>query len=86
MREKEKATARQVQQSPETVTCCSGEVWGFYGYFNSELGGFFSLAVDSWAFSGELVCLPLYCGRGNKLGSILLVSPMADLSDLISLL
>jgi hypothetical protein len=27
----------------------------FNGHFNSELGGLFSLAMDSWTFSGELV-------------------------------
>jgi hypothetical protein len=35
---------------------------GVYGCFNSGLGGFFSLAVDSWAFSGELVWFAPYGG------------------------
>jgi hypothetical protein len=42
------------------------------------------LAVDSQAFSGELFCLPLIGGRGNNLESILLISPVADLSDPVS--
>jgi hypothetical protein len=29
IREKGKATAREVQHSPKTVTPCSGEGWGF---------------------------------------------------------
>jgi hypothetical protein len=45
----------------------SGEGWGFYGRFNSGLGGFFSLAIDSWAFLDELVYLPLIGGRGTIL-------------------
>jgi hypothetical protein len=44
---------------------CSGEGWGFYGRFNSGLGVFVSLAVDSWAFSSELVCLSLI-GEGKQ--------------------
>jgi hypothetical protein len=60
IREKEKATAREVQHSPKSVTRCSGEGWGFYGRFNSRLGGFFSLTVDSPAFSGKLVWFAPY--------------------------
>jgi hypothetical protein len=40
--------------------------------------------VDSQAFLGELVCFASYWGRGNNHESILLISPVADLSDLIS--
>jgi hypothetical protein len=36
--------------------------------------------MDSWAFLDELVCLPLM-GQGNNLESILLISPVANLSD-----
>jgi hypothetical protein len=42
------------------------------------------LAMDLWAFLDELVCLPLVRGRGNNLESILLISPVADLSDPVS--
>jgi hypothetical protein len=45
---------------------------------------FFSLAKDLLAFLGELVCFAPYWGRGNNLESILLISPMAALSDLVS--
>jgi hypothetical protein len=41
------------------------------------------LAVDLWAFLGELVCFAPYWGRGN-LESILLINPATDLSDLVS--
>jgi hypothetical protein len=37
------------------VACCTGDGWSFYGHSNSGLSGFFSLAMDSRAFSGELV-------------------------------
>jgi hypothetical protein len=40
--------------------------------------------MDSKAFSGELVWFAPYWGRGNDLESILLISPVADLSDLLS--
>jgi hypothetical protein len=40
--------------------------------------------MDSQAFLGELVCFASYWGRGNNHESILLISPVADLSDLIS--
>jgi hypothetical protein len=52
---------------------------GFYGRSNSGLGGFFSLAMDSWAFSGGLVWFAPLLGEGNNLESILLISPVADL-------
>jgi hypothetical protein len=55
IREKGKATAKVLQRSQKLVAGCSGEGWGFYGRFNSGLGGFFSLAMDLQAFSGELV-------------------------------
>jgi hypothetical protein len=45
-----------------TVAHCSGEGWGFYGRFKSGFGGFFSLAMELWAFLDELVCLPLIRG------------------------
>jgi hypothetical protein len=38
------------------------------------------LAVVLWAFLDDLVCLSLI-GGGNNLESILLISPVADLSD-----
>jgi hypothetical protein len=53
----------------------TGEGWGFYERFNSGLGGFFSLAMDS----GELVWLAPLLGEGNNLEDILLISPVADL-------
>jgi hypothetical protein len=37
-------------------------------------------------FLGELVCFALYWGKGNNLESILPISPVADLSDLVSVL
>jgi hypothetical protein len=43
----------------------SGEGWGFYGHFNSGLGGFFSLAMDSQAVSSELICLH-FMGEGKQ--------------------
>jgi hypothetical protein len=38
-----------------------------------------------WAILDELVCLPLIKVGGNYLESILLISPVADLSDSVSL-
>jgi hypothetical protein len=61
------------------VAHCTGEGWGFYGRFNSGLGGFFSLAMDLRAFSGELVWFAPLLGEWNNLESILLISPVADL-------
>jgi hypothetical protein len=40
----------------------------------------------SWAFLGELVWFAPLLGEGNSLESILLISPVADLSDPSSLL
>jgi hypothetical protein len=57
----------------------TGEGWGFYGRFNSGLGAFFSLGMDSWAFSGEMVWLAPLLGEGNNLESILLISLVTDL-------
>jgi hypothetical protein len=37
------------------------------------------MAMDSWAFSGELVWFAPLLGEGNNLESILLISPVADL-------
>jgi hypothetical protein len=70
IREKRKATAREVQWSLETSgSLLEGEGWGFYGCSNSGLGGFFSLAVDSQAFSGELIGLHLVGGGEAILGA-----------------
>jgi hypothetical protein len=66
IREKGKATATEVQRSWKPVTRCSGEGWGFYGRSNSGLGGFFSLAMDSQAFSGELVWFEPLLGEGKQ--------------------
>jgi hypothetical protein len=72
---KERVQLEQCSRAWKSVTRCSGEGWGFYGYFNSGLGEFFSLAMDSRAFSGELVWLAPLLGEGNNLESILLISP-----------
>jgi hypothetical protein len=64
MREKGKATAREVQRSQKLVAHCSSEGWGFSGRFNSGLGGFFSLILDSWVFSGNWFGLHLI-GEGK---------------------
>jgi hypothetical protein len=48
------------------VARCTGEGWGFYGRFNSGLGGFFSLAMDLQAFSGELVRFAPLLGEGKQ--------------------
>jgi hypothetical protein len=37
--------------------------------------------MDSWAFLNELICLPLIGGGEDNLESILLISPVTDLSD-----
>jgi hypothetical protein len=68
------------------VAHCTGEGWGFYRCSNSGLGGFFSLAMDSRVFSGELVWFAPLLGEGNNLEGILLISPVADLSDPVSFL
>jgi hypothetical protein len=61
---KERLQLEKCSGAPKLVARCTGEGWGFYGRLNLGLGGFFSLAVDSQAFSGELVCLPLM-GEGK---------------------
>jgi hypothetical protein len=61
------------------VAHCTDEGWGFYGHFNSGFGGFFSLAMDLRAFSGELVWFAPLLREGNNLESILFISPVADL-------
>jgi hypothetical protein len=76
IRERGKATAKTLQRSPKLVARCTDESWGFYGRFNSGLGGFFSLAMDLWAFSSELVWFAPLLGEGNNLESILLISPV----------
>jgi hypothetical protein len=40
--------------------------------------------MDSWPFLGELVCFAPYWGKEYNLESILLISPVADLSDLVA--
>jgi hypothetical protein len=59
---KERLQIEQCSGAWKAVAHCSSEAWGFYGCFNSGFGGFFSLAVDSWAFLDKLVCLPLIGG------------------------
>jgi hypothetical protein len=81
---KESLQLDKCSRARKPVACCSVESWGLYGHFNSGLGGFFSLAMDSRAFLGELACFVSYWGRGNNLESILLISPVADLSDPVS--
>jgi hypothetical protein len=55
IREKERLQLEQCSRAWKLVAHCTGEGWGFYGHSNSGLGGFFPLAMDLWAFSGELV-------------------------------
>jgi hypothetical protein len=81
---KERLQLEQCSGTWKPVAHCSDEGWGFYGHFNSGLGVLFSLAMNLWAFLGELVCFIPYWGRGNNLESILLISPVADLSDPVS--
>jgi hypothetical protein len=54
----------------------------FNGRFNSGLGGFFSLAMDSQAFSGELVWFAPLLGEGKQSWEHF----VAALSDSVSLL
>jgi hypothetical protein len=80
IREKGKATAREVQWSPEAgSSLLESEGWGFYGRFNSGLGGF----LIGLAFQGlsqvSWFGLHLSWGKRNNLESILLISPVADL-------
>jgi hypothetical protein len=81
---KERLQLRSCSRAQKPAAHCSDEGWGFYGHFNSGLGVFFLLAVDSQAFSGELVWLAPSGGGGTIL-SILFISPVADLSDPVSL-
>jgi hypothetical protein len=76
---KERLQLGNCRGARKPVACCTGEGWGFYGYFNSGLSGFFSLAMDSCVFSSELVWLAPLLGEENNLESILLISPVADL-------
>jgi hypothetical protein len=76
---KERLQLEKSSRVRNPVFHCTGEGWSFYGRFNSEFGGFFSLAMDSRAFSGELVWFAPLLGEGNNLESILLISPVADL-------
>jgi hypothetical protein len=56
-REKGKATAKVLTAAEPGSWWLAAQVkpGGFYGRSNSGLGRFFSLAMDSQAFSGELV-------------------------------
>jgi hypothetical protein len=63
---KERVQLEKCNEAWKPVAPCSGEGWGFYGRFNSGVGGFFSLAVDSWTFLDELVCLPLIGEEGKQ--------------------
>jgi hypothetical protein len=64
---KERLQLEKCSGAQKPVACCSDEGWGFYGHFNSGLGGFFSLAMDLQAFSGELVWLAPLLGEGTIL-------------------
>jgi hypothetical protein len=66
IREKERLQLEKSSGAQKLVACCTGEGWGFYGHFNSGLGGFFSLAMDSRAFSGELVWFAPLLGEGKQ--------------------
>jgi hypothetical protein len=66
IRETGKATAGEGQQSPEASSSLLRWRLGFLWTFNSGLGGLFSLARDSWAFSGELVWLAPLLGEGKQ--------------------
>jgi hypothetical protein len=52
---KERLQLKKCSGARKSVALCSDEGRGFAGCFNSGLVGFFSLAIDSQAFSGELV-------------------------------
>jgi hypothetical protein len=83
---KERLQLEKCSGAWKLVACCSGEVWGFYGCFHSGLGGFSNWPCISRVFLGELVWLASLLGEGNNLERILLISPVADLSDSVSLL
>jgi hypothetical protein len=63
---KERLQLDQCSGARKPVACCTGGGWGFYGHSNSGLDGFFSLAMDSWAFSGELVWFAPLLGEGKQ--------------------
>jgi hypothetical protein len=75
---KERLQLRYYSRAQKPVARCSGEGWGFCGLSNSGLSGFFSLAMDSWAFSGKLVWFAPLLEERNNLENILLISPVAD--------
>jgi hypothetical protein len=79
IRRKERLNLEKCCGARKSVARCSGEGWGFYGRFNSGLGGFCSLEVDWRAF-----LVSTFIGGRNNLESILLISPVADPSDSIS--
>jgi hypothetical protein len=79
IREKGRAQLGNCSGAGKPVAHCTGEGWGFYGHFNSGLGKFFSLTMDSRAFSGEPVWFAPLLGEVNNLESILLISLVADL-------
>jgi hypothetical protein len=67
IREKGKAIQlRYCSGAQKPVAHCTVEGWGFYGPSNSGLGGFFSLAMNLWAFSGELVWFAHLLGEGKQ--------------------
>jgi hypothetical protein len=83
---KERLQLEKCSGAWKPIACCIVKARAFYGCFNSGLGGFFLLAMDSQAFSGELVRFAPLLEEGNDLDSILLISPVADISDPVSLL
>jgi hypothetical protein len=76
---KERLQLRYCSGARKPLAHYTGEGWGFYGHSNSGLGGFFSLAMDSWLSQVNWFGLHLYWGEGDNLESILLISPVADL-------
>jgi hypothetical protein len=81
---KERLQLQKSSGAQKLVTNCSGEGWGFYGHFNSGLRGFSHWPWIRGLSQVNWFGLHLYWGRGNNLGSILLISPVADLSDPVS--
>jgi hypothetical protein len=63
---KERLQLEKPSGAQKLVVHCSGEGWGFYGHSNTGLGGFFSLAMDLWTFSGELVWFSPLLGEGKQ--------------------
>jgi hypothetical protein len=47
---KKRLQLEKCRRAWKLVAHCSGEVWGFYGCFNSGLGGTFSLAMHFKGF------------------------------------